>query len=125
MKAQERDAGPKPTKLKATLCADLMVKLCSSTGRYARVMQPILWELLNCIFLDFPTQEEHLRNSSSGNSGSGGSGGGINNNSNYTGDSSLRGLYSLTTFFDKYKAQLEIYDDVSIRVHFRNIQPLS
>ena len=40
LKAKERESGYHPTKLKATVCADLMLKLSSATGRYAKV--PIL-----------------------------------------------------------------------------------
>ena len=37
LKAKERESGYHPTKLKATVCADLMLKLSSATGRYAKV----------------------------------------------------------------------------------------
>jgi hypothetical protein len=37
LKAQERDVGSHPTKLKASVCADLLLKLCTATGRYAKV----------------------------------------------------------------------------------------
>eukprot|EP01032_Pedospumella_encystans_P028654 gene28654-32365_t len=61
LKAKERESGYHPTKLKATVCADLMLKLSSATGRYAKIMEPILWELLNCVFMDFPSREGHLK----------------------------------------------------------------
>jgi hypothetical protein len=37
LKAAEKEHGPRPSKLKATVCADLLMKLCTSTGRYAKV----------------------------------------------------------------------------------------
>jgi hypothetical protein len=54
-------------------------------------MTPILWELLNCIFVDFPAQNTKLSSD----------------------DTSLKALYDMNTFFDKFKYQQEIYDDVS------------
>jgi hypothetical protein len=53
-------------------------------------MEPILWELLNCVFMDFATQEKRLR-----------------------GQEPLKALYGMTTFFDKHREQTELYDDVS------------
>ena len=90
LKAKERTAGLQPTKLKATVCADLLLKLCTATGRYAKVMEPILWEILNCVFVDFPKYETQLK-----------------------GSEPLRALYGMTTFFDKHREQTELYDDVS------------
>lgn len=86
----ERDRGSHPTKLKATVCADLLMKLCASAGRISKVMEPILWELLNCVFIDFPNNEDKLR-----------------------GPEPLKGLYAMSTYFDKHKEQMELYDDVS------------
>jgi len=117
LKAKERESGYHPTKLKATVCADLMLKLSSATGRYAKVehydvvskrcacvsqfisfliisplqiMEPILWELLNCVFMDFPSREGHLKG----------------------GEESLKTLYGMHTYFDRHREQLELYDDV-------------
>lgn len=90
LKTLEREGGSRPSKLKATVCADLLLKLCASAGRISRVMEPILWELLNCVFIDFPNQEHKLR-----------------------GAEPLKALYSMPTYFDKHKEQMEIYDDVS------------
>ena len=53
-------------------------------------MGPILWELLNSIFVDFPSQEAKLQ-----------------------GPNSMQGLFAMQTYFDKYREQLEIIDDVS------------
>ena len=55
-----------------------------------QVMWPILWELLNSVFIGFPTIEEKLK-----------------------GDNPLQALYGLNTYFDKHREQIEIYDDVS------------
>lgn len=53
---------------------------------------PILWEVLNCVFIGFSAQEEKLRADDG---------------------STLQALYGMTTYFDKHRAQLELYDDVS------------
>lgn len=49
-----------PTKFKAALSADLMMKLVSSVSRYGNIMRPLLWELLNCIFVDYGRVEERF-----------------------------------------------------------------
>ena len=54
-------------------------------------MEPILWELLNCVFMDFPSREGHLKG----------------------GEESLKTLYGMHTYFDRHREQLELYDDVS------------
>ncbi len=54
-------------------------------------MEPILWELLNCVFMDFVGQEKRLR-----------------------GQEPLKALYAMTTYFDKHREQTELYDDVSV-----------
>lgn len=97
LKTLEREKGSHPSKLKATVCADLLMKLCGSAGRISRVMEPILWELLNCVFIDFPNQEHKVR-----------------------GPEPLKGLYGMHTYFDKHKEQLEIYDDVNYLVPLVN-----
>ena len=53
-------------------------------------MEPILWELLNCVFVGFPSREGELRG----------------------GEESLKGLYGMHTYFDRHREQLELYDDV-------------
>lgn len=53
-------------------------------------MEPILWELLNCIFMDFPSREGSLKG----------------------GEESLKTLYGMHTYFDRHREQLELYDDV-------------
>lgn len=50
-----------------------------------------MWELLNCVFVGFPSREGELRG----------------------GEESLKGLYGLHTYFDRHREQLELYDDVS------------
>jgi len=65
-------------------------------------MEPILWELLNCVFVGFPSREGELRG----------------------GEESLKGLYSLHTYFDRHREQLELYDDVSARCHPASALPL-
>lgn len=55
-------------------------------------MEPILWELLNCVFMDFPSREGHLKG----------------------GDESLKALYGMHTYFDRHREQLELYDDVRL-----------
>jgi hypothetical protein len=54
-------------------------------------MEPILWELLNCVFMDFVGQEKRLR-----------------------GEEPLKALYAMTTYFDKHREQTELYDDVRV-----------
>lgn len=55
-------AGVEPTRFKAAAAADMMTKLCQHLGRYSNVMKPILWELYNCIFVDFPSIEKMYQN---------------------------------------------------------------
>ena len=55
-----------------------------------QIMEPILWELLNCVFMDFPSREGHLKG----------------------GEESLKTLYGMHTYFDRHREQLELYDDV-------------
>jgi hypothetical protein len=43
MKAQEKEGSLKPSKLKATICADLMMKLCATCGKYTKVSYHILF----------------------------------------------------------------------------------
>lgn len=54
-------ADREPTKFKAALCADLLAKLTSTISRYGRVMDPLLWELCNCIFVDFEKVENRFK----------------------------------------------------------------
>jgi hypothetical protein len=54
-------------------------------------MEPILWEVLNCVFVGFAANEERLRDK----------------------EGTLKALYSMPTYFDKHREQLELYEDVS------------
>lgn len=54
LKAKERESGYHPTKLKATVCADLMLKLSSATGRYAKVHR-LLSSMRGVHCLNIPT----------------------------------------------------------------------
>ncbi|KAJ1436899.1 hypothetical protein B484DRAFT_445377 [Ochromonadaceae sp. CCMP2298] len=89
LKALEGENDSQCTKLKATVCADLLLKLCTATGRYTQVMEPILWEVLNCVFCDFPHGDKVMRSKDS-----------------------LKGFYAMTTYCDKYREQHELYEDI-------------
>ncbi len=54
-------ADKEPTKFKAALSADLLTKLTSSMERKGRVMDPLIWELCNCIFVDFEKIESRYK----------------------------------------------------------------
>lgn len=53
--------GRDPSKFKAALAADLLMKLTDAMGRYAPIARPLIWELCNCIFLDYPSAEARFR----------------------------------------------------------------
>jgi hypothetical protein len=57
-------------------------------------MEPILWEVLNCVFVGFAANEERLRDK----------------------EGTLKALYSMPTYFDKHREQLELYEDVSTKL---------
>lgn len=53
-------AGDEPTRFKAAAAVDMMLKMCQHLGKYADLIKPILWELCNCIFVDFKPVEKKL-----------------------------------------------------------------
>lgn len=53
-------AGDEPTRFKAAAAVDMMLKMCQHLGKYADLIRPILWELCNCIFVDFKPVEKKL-----------------------------------------------------------------
>lgn len=60
MKAYDGEANLFPTRIKAAISADLLFKLSRCMGRFSSIMNPLLWELLNCIFVDFPVAEARV-----------------------------------------------------------------
>lgn len=78
----------KPTKVKVAVCADLLLKIGKSLGRYSNIIEPLLYELLNAIFWSYgqdhqPTKVNH----------------------------SVNDLLDKTTYFDKYHVLLDNYED--------------
>jgi hypothetical protein len=60
LKEREQASGNRPTKEKATTASELALLLTNAIGRYSKIMEPLVWELLNSIFLDFAAVETRL-----------------------------------------------------------------
>lgn len=88
MKAHEAKTGVRPTRLKAAVAGDLLTKLSNYLGKYTKVMDPLIWELLNCIFVDFASIQKRV------------------DSSNYT-----EQLTHIGTYFEQYNEAKEALDD--------------
>eukprot|EP01034_Spumella_vulgaris_P033879 gene33879-41792_t len=55
LKERERNSTNVPNKTKASLTADLLLKLCGTLGGHSVVLLELVYELLNCVFEDYST----------------------------------------------------------------------
>lgn len=60
MKDREQHTGIEPSRFKSAVAGDLLLKLSRAVGRYSSIMEALVWELLNSVFVDYAVMEPKL-----------------------------------------------------------------
>lgn len=93
MKQHQSEYGVIPTRVKAAVTADLIMKLAGSMGRYSSMLEPLLWELYNCIFVEFAEREK-----------------------TFSKENFLNHLLSTRTYFELYQEAHDALEDISSEI---------